>query len=187
VNRRPISPTLGLVDVLYATPWVAGTLILHDISQVAVFALIPVFVASWWQDWISARAATSYFSGQLVGFDVLTAGNYVAMVDSWRQPVPADGVVSTALLVHWTLVFVIYIVWNIVIARASDDATRRAFIRFSLAEAPLVVIGAALAVVQHLDFKVPHVLQPLGIVLMASAHVGLLVFWRIMSRKDDRE
>jgi hypothetical protein len=187
VVRRPISPTLGLVDVLYTTPWVAGTLLLHDIPRVAVFVLVPVFIASWWQDWVSARAATSYFSGQLVGFDVLTAGNYVALVDSWRRPVPAGGIVSTALLVHWTLVFVIYIVWNLAIARTSDDATRQAFIRFSLAEAPLVVVGAALAVVQYLALDIPGIVQPLGIIMMAAGHIGLLVFWRIMSRKEDHE
>jgi hypothetical protein len=185
--RRPISPALGLVDVLYATPWVAGTLLLHEVPGLTAFLLIPIFVASWWQDWVSARAATSYFSGQLVGFDVLTAGNYVALVDSWRRPVPSGGVVSTALLVHWTLVFVIYIAWNLVIAKTSDDATRQAFIRFSLAEAPLVALGTTLIIIQHFALAVPDILGPLGIIIMGTAHIGLLVFWRIMSRKGDHE
>jgi hypothetical protein len=100
--------------------------------------------------------------------------------------VPADGVVSTALLVHWTLIFVIYIVWNLVIARTSDEATRRAFFRFSLAEAPLVVVGAVLVAAQYLRLDVSEAAQPLGIGLMAAAHVGLLVFWRLMSRREEQ-
>jgi hypothetical protein len=175
------------VDLIYATPWVLGAVLLHDVPDAVVFALVPLFVASWWQDWVSARAATSYFSGELVGFDILTAGNYVALASSWRDSAPPGGVVGSATLFHWTSIFVIYIAWNMAIARKADPPTRRAFIRFSLAEAPLVLIGGLLFVAQVSHWVVPEWAQPVGVTVLALAHVTLLVSWRIMSRKESDE
>ncbi len=174
---------MGLVDLIYATPWVVGVLLLHDIPHLITLAFVPVFVASWWQDWRSARAAASYFSAELVGFDVLTAGNYIGLVNGWRRPVGEGELVSTATLVHWTAVFVIYIAWNLALARKADEPTRRAFIRFSIAELPIALVGAALVAARIFDWQEPGWVQPVGIVALAIAHSCLLVLWRVMSRR----
>lgn len=147
--------------------------------------VVPILIASWWQDWLSARAATSYFSGELVGFDILTAGNYIALVDAWSRPVPAEALVSTPLLVHWTGVFVIYIAWNLTIIRQADPDTRKAFIKFSLWELPIALLGAALVLAQATAWAEPSWFQPVGVAALAAAHVTLLVTWRLMSRKEN--
>jgi hypothetical protein len=172
------------VDLIYAIPWVVGALLLHEVPNSTTLILAPVLIASWWQDWLSARAAASYFSGELVGFDLLTAGNYIGLVDSWRRDVPAGGLVSTELLVHWTGIFIIYIAWNLVIIRKADPATRSAFIKFSVAETPVAIVGSLLVVGQVGVWAQPSWVQPLGVTALAIAHVTLLVTWRIMSRKE---
>ena len=40
---------------------------------------------------------------------------------------------------------------------------------------------------QHFSLDVPGVLQPVGLICMAAAHIGLLVFWRLMSRKEGND
>jgi len=185
IARRPLSPTIGLVDLIYATPWVVGALFLHDIPQLVTAVFVPVFVASWWQDWRSARAATSYFSAELVGFDVLTAGNYIGLVSSWRHPVADGELVSTETLSHWTAVFVIYIVWNLALMREADAPTRRAFAWFCLAETPIALIGFGLIAARVLDWHEPVWAQSAGVVALAVAHVALLVLWRVMSRRGN--
>jgi hypothetical protein len=172
------------VDVIYVIPWVIGALVLHDVPTPPTLALVPLFVASWWQDWQSARAATSYFSGELVGFDALTAGNYIALVDGWHRPVPEGAWLSTPTLVSWTGVFAIYIAWNLAVMRKADSPTRRAFLRFTIAELPLLAIGCTLITLQVSSDHEPRWVQPSGIGLLALAHVALLVLWRLMSRKE---
>lgn len=173
------------MDLIYATPWVVGALVLHDIPNSIMLAFVPLLVASWWQDWLSARAAASYFSGELVGFDLLTAGNYIGLANGWGSDVPANGVVSTELLVHWTGIFVIYIAWNLVIIRKADPATRRAFIKFSVAEAPIAVVGLLLLLGQLGAWPQPSWVQPVGVVTLAIAHLTLLVAWRTMSGQEE--
>lgn len=173
------------MDLIYATPWVVGALVLHDLPNSIILALVPLFVASWWQDWLSARAAASYFSGELVGFDLLTAGNYIGLANGWSGHVPANGVASTELLVHWTGIFVIYIAWNLVIIRKADATTRSAFIKFSVAEAPIAMVGLLLLLGQLGVWPQPAWVQPVGVVALAIAHLTLLVTWRIMSRKEE--
>ncbi len=173
------------MDLIYAIPWVVGALILHEVPNSITLALVPLLVASWWQDWLSARAAASYFSGELVGFDLLTAGNYIGLANAWRSDVPVNGVVSTELLVHWTGIFVIYIAWNLVIIRKADPTTRRAFIKFSIAEAPIAVVGLLLLLGQLGVWPQPSWVQPVGVAALAIAHLTLLVTWRIMSRKEE--
>lgn len=172
------------MDVIYVIPWVIGALVLHDIPTYPMLALVPLFAASWWQDWQSARAATSYFSGELVGFDALTAGNYIVMVDGWRRPVPEGAWLSTSTLISWTGVFAIYIAWNLAVIRQADPPTRRAFLRFTIAELPLLAIGCVLITLQVSSHDEPRWAQPLGIGLLALAHVALLVVWRLMTRKE---
>ncbi|KUN85534.1 hypothetical protein AQJ66_13580 [Streptomyces bungoensis] len=162
-----------------------GSLLLHDIPTPVTLALLPLFIASWWQDWRSARTATSYFSGELVGFDALTAGNYVALVDGWRRPAPQGAWLSTATLISWAGVFAIYVAWNVAVMRKADQATRKAFLRFTLAELPLLAIGIALIAVQTTVGWDIRWLQPVGVGLLAASHAALLVMWRVMSAKED--
>lgn len=161
-----------------------GALLLHDIPHPVTLLLLPLFVASWWQDWQSARTATSYFSGELVGFDALTAGNYVALVDGWRRPVPEGAWLSTATLISWTGVFAIYIAWNLTVMRESDPPTRRAFLRFTLAELPLLAVGTALVVMQLHLVEESRWISLTGVCVLATAHAALLILWRVMSAKQ---
>ncbi|MGP3922429.1 hypothetical protein [Streptomyces sp. 8N616] len=184
IQRRPQPPALGLVDVIYVTPWVIGALVLHDVANTLTLAFIPLFVASWWQDWQSARAATSYFSGELVGFDALTAGNYIALADGWSRPVPDGAWLSTPTLISWTGVFAIYISWNLAVIRKADPPTRRAFLRFTIAELPLLAIGCTLVALQLGFDDEPGWVHPAGVGTLALAHAALLVFWRLMSQKE---
>lgn len=160
-----------------------GALLLNNIPNILTLVLVPLFVASWWQDWRSARTASSYFSSELVGFDALTAANYVGLVDGWRRSVPHDALLSTTTLVHWTAVFVIYIAWNLAILRKADGPTQRAFLSFSVAEVPLVAIGVTLVAAQATRWTEPRWLQPVGIITLAVSHVALLILWRLMSRR----
>ncbi|MER7969351.1 hypothetical protein ABTX35_10210 [Streptomyces sp. NPDC096080] len=147
--------------------------------------LLPLFIASWWQDWQSARTATSYFSGELVGFDALTAGNYIALVDGWRRPAPHGAWLSTPTLISWTTVFAIYVAWNLAVMRKADTPTRKAFLRFTIAEIPLLALGIALIAVQTSVGWGNRWLQPIGVGLLAASHAGLLIMWRIMSAKEE--
>lgn len=157
---------------------------LGSVPRPETLLFVPVFVASWWQDWRSARAASSYFAADLVGFDVLTAGNYIGLVVGWRTEPEELHLVSTATLAHWTAVFAIYIAWNLTLIKKADEPTRRAFIRFSVAETPIVLVGVVLVAARLLEWWEPVWLQPAGIIVMAVAHVSFLVFWALMSRRE---
>lgn len=183
--RPPGAPPLGLVDVIYLTPWVVGILRVHDISGLTTTLLIPIFVASWWQDWRSARAAATYFAGSLAGFDALTAANYAALADGWHRPATSGMFVSPQTLFHWSAVFLIYIVWNLALIRSAEPRTRRVFLIFSLVEVPFVLIGAALATAAALDHPPVRWLTLSGITALAAGHAALLVAWRLMSGHEE--
>lgn len=162
-------------------------MLLHQVSNLATAVLVPLFIASWWQDWRSARAATSYYSAELVGFDVLTAGNYVGLANGWRLPTTPEQVVSTATLAHWTAIFAIYIVWNLALIREADEPTRKAFIKFNIAELPLVILGIFLLAARLFELHMIRLMQSVGIAILALAHLILLVSWRVMSRGGSNE
>lgn len=183
---RPLgAPPLALVDVIYLVPWIVGILFVHEIAGLTTLLLVPVFVASWWQDWRSARAAATYFMGSLAGFDALTAANYAALADSWRRPVASGMFLSPQTFFHWTGVFVIYILWNLALMRSAEPRTRRVFLIFSLAETPLVIIGAALTAAAILHTAPERWLTVAGIAVLAAGHIALLVAWRVMSGQDE--
>lgn len=183
--QRPVGPPpVGLVDLIYLFPWVVGALVLHEIRGVTTLLLVPVFAASWWQDWRSARFATTYYAAFLVGSDTLTAANYAALADGWRHHYDHSMLLSSQTYFHWTAIFVIYIVWNLVLARSGDAPTRRMFRWFSVAEAPLVVIGSGLTALSILHHAVENWVVLSGVIVLALGHVGLLVGWRLMSRSS---
>lgn len=186
IANKPSSPTLGLVDLIYATPWVLGAFLLRDIPGTMTLVLVPLFAASWWQDWRSARLAATYFSGQLVGFDLLTAGNYIGLVTAWTEDAPEDGILSTYTLFHWTAVFVIYIVWNLMVIRQADASTRRAFWAFTVAEIPVAAVGSVLFTAQVTAWDPPAWLQPTGVGALAVSHIAFLVLWQVMTRREGR-
>lgn len=182
--RRGGAPALSLVDALYLTPWIFGIIFLRDLHGLTVTFLIPIFVASWWQDWRSARAADTYFSGYLTGFDALTAANYATLAISWKESPQSGMLLNSATFFHWTGIFVIYIVWNLALVRGADQRTRAMFIGFSLAELPLVVAGGLLTATAILHHPPSQPVVLAGISFLTAGHVALLVVWRIMSRGE---
>jgi len=185
LTQRAVGPpTLGLVDVIYLFPWVVATLILHDIKGIVSLLLVPLFAASWWQDWRSARAATTYYAGVMVGSDAITSANYAALADGWRRGFDPGMLLSSQTYFHWSAIFAIYIVWNLVLIRSGDQRTRKMFIWFSVAEAPLLVVSTLLSVASILHHPLFKWVVVVGIVFLAVGHVLLLVGWRLMSRSD---
>jgi hypothetical protein len=168
---------------MYLTPWVVGIVFLHHVHGLTVILLIPIFVASWWQDWRSARAAATYYAGHLAGFDALTAANYATLAISWQDNASSGMLLSSPALFHWTAIFVIYIVWNLALVPGADPKTKRMFIGFSLAEFPLVVVGGLLTAAAILHRPPNESLVLAGISMLAASHLALLVVWRLMSRE----
>lgn len=183
--RHAPGPSIALVDLIYATPWVVGALTFPRIGAVVGYSLIPLFAVSWWQDWKSARAAASYFAARLVPFDVLTAGNYIGLAVSLQWRPAGDSVVNTRTIFHWAAIFLIYIAWNLAIAKDSDAKTRKVFAFFSLAEVPLALIGIGLTTTAAFAWRIGAWPYWAGLSVMAAGHVGLLVAWRLMSRSED--
>jgi hypothetical protein len=182
-GRRAGTPALGLVDAMYLTPWVVGIIFLRHVHGLTVILLIPIFVASWWQDWRSARAAATYFAGHLAGFDALTAANYATLAISWQDNASSGMLLNAATLFHWTAIFVIYIAWNLALVPGADPKTRSMFIGFSLAELPVVVIGALLTAAAILHRPPSQPLTITGVSVVAGCHLAFLVVWRLMSRE----
>jgi hypothetical protein len=178
------TPALGLVDAIYLTPWVIGIIFLRNVHGLTVILLIPVFVASWWQDWRSARAAATYFAGHLAGFDALTAANYATLAISWQQQASRGMLLSAETLFHWAGIFAIYILWNLALVPGSDRSTRRMFIWFSVAELPLVVLAGLLTTAAISHHPPSRSIVIAGISILAAGHIGLLGMWRYISRRN---
>lgn len=175
---RGSSHARWLVNIIYAAPLLAGAYLLREIPAWAALIVAPVLVASWCQDWLSARAVTPQKSGKLLGFDILAAANYVCIIAAWEQPAPANGFVSTSLLVHWSGIFIIYIAWNASLVGTVDDVTRRQLIKFSLLETPLAAMGLTLAFAQAAAWQQAGWVQPTGVLLLGFMHLALLASWR---------
>lgn len=179
------APSVGLVDLVYATPWVVGALSLGHVQHLSTVPFLVIFVASWWQDWKSARAATTFYSGELVGFDLLTAGNYVALAASLSALTQSDVWIGSRTVLHWAGIFAIYIAWNLWIIRDADGATRRIFIIFALAEIPLLGMCVTILLMREGVGQYASWLDDLLLVITAVGHAALLAAWRWMSRRAE--
>jgi hypothetical protein len=174
-------PPLALANLFYlaaplALAWQTSTL------STAALIILPVLSLSWFQDWRSCAIADDYYGGRLALFDIVTAANYVALARALELPASSEWTLSKYVFVQWGIIFVIYITWNLRLARDGDRATKRMMYIFSLIEVPAVALAGALVVVSGEGHSLADAGELLMVAGLVVIHLGLLVAWRVRSR-----
>lgn len=172
-------------ELIYLAPFVIGVSRLHLVEwDLEVLVALAVGV-SWYQDWLSAQAANTYFGRHLVTYDLLTAGNYVGVavaigLDS-DSPLP----ISAWLVFHWALIFLIYIIWNLRLARDGEPRTRRFMIGFSIVELPFLAALCLLVMATVTNRAwLSGAIADIIIAIVACGHLAMVAGWRILGSAE---
>ncbi len=174
-SQRSAPSVPNLVDLLYAVPAFAGSLALGSTTSALGIGLLGTATLSWFQDWLSAKAAASYFQGRLTLLDAITAANYFGLFLALERAGDASPVASHAVLVHYTAIFVIYALWNICLYRDSDPPTRRFLAGFGIVSAAEAVLAGS----------VIYTRARLPLAIALAAHVLVLFAWRRIQPSED--
>lgn len=182
-ERRQSEGLSSVGSLWYALPPVALAWNTPDLRGLSL-VIVPLFAWSWLQDWVSCEIANTYHGGRLALFDLLTACNYIALARGLEQGGHASWRLSDAATVHWGLIFVIYIAWNLRMAKESTPSTRRMLWRYSATEVGAVALAAALYVYGPGASLTAYLAIAMALVAL---HTGLLLAWRRSSREPKRQ
>jgi hypothetical protein len=131
-----------VADVTYLVGFAVAFVALSFVRTGILYVAYAVLFLSLFQDWRSARVAEARVGWFLPLLDKLTVLNYVgAFAALVLSPDPGLGY-SARLWLHWGFVFLVYILWNVAMARmpGTDKPSRDFFRLFSLAEVPVAAV-----------------------------------------------
>jgi len=181
----PLLETCTSVDILYLMGLGVIFVTFNSISAGVVYFIYPVLVWSIYQDWRSARVAQFRQHWYFLISDLLTVLNYIALSTALALPGHPKLGYSERIWLHWGLVFVIYIVWNIVMSYMpdTDDKSRKFFLKYSLIESPIVIYCLLL----FFEAKTGFILLSTGsnilshpaalLIVMGLVHTSILFYW----------
>src|ERR1700722_6097564 len=169
----------GRVPPIHLIYLAAPLALAWETSKLSVAALIvlPTLAFSWLQDWRSCAIASDYYEGRLVMFDVLTAANYVALARALELPSTSHWRISQFVFIHWALIFVIYMTWNLRLAQDGDAATSRMMRRFTAAESLPLSIAVTLIILAGEGDTVTNTVELVLVVMLMAIHGGLIWHW----------
>jgi len=181
----PLLEATSSVDVLYLLGLTVAFVVFSFISIPVVYAIYPVLIWSIYQDWRSARVAQKRRHWYFLLSDLMTVFNYIGLFIALAFPAHPDLGYSERIWLHWGLVFLIYIVWNLVMMALPDtDAqSRDFFLKYSLVETPIVVFCFLIffEAKTKFVFNITHVnFLTLGapfLVSMGLIHFAILAYW----------
>lgn len=187
MTRRidPLLETPSSVDILYMLGLAVAFVVFGFIAIPVVYVIYPVLIWSIYQDWRSASVAEKRRHWYFLLSDLLTVFNYTCLFVSLALPGRAELGYSERIWLHWGLVFLIYIVWNLVMRALPDtDAPSRSFfLRYSLVEIPIVAFCFLIFFEANTKFffNITNVnilkLGTLFLVLMGLTHFTILFYW----------
>lgn len=173
------------IEVLYLLGMVVAFAAFSFLSSPVLYIVYPVLLWSIYQDWRSARIAQQRRHWYFIISDLITVFNYVSLFIALVLPPHAELGYSERIWLHWGLVFLIYIIWNLVMRALpdTDAASKSFFLRYSLVELPIVIFCLLVFIEAKTGFlfgliKLDILMLGTPLLLaMAGIHLFILVYW----------
>ena len=193
-TRDPLLDNPTTIDVLYLLGIFVAFVSLSFIKIPILYVVYSVLLWSIYQDWRSARVAEIRQHWYFLISDLLTVLNYISLFIALTTSPNTRLGYSEQIWLHWGLVFLIYIIWNLVMRQMpdTDKSSKKFFLNYSILETPIVVY----CFIIYLEAKLQIILDGLGfdllkysfllLIIMAITHSGILFYWAFQTYRNNR-
>jgi len=171
------------VDIFYAITIIIAFSVSYYVSNHVLYFTLLVLILSILLDWKSAEVTLIRNHPIFLFSDLISVYNYISLLLALTFQKSSTEPFSRLIWVHYFLVFVIYLGWNLtlLLVEKSDETTKRFFIGFSIAEC----IGTIIPLVMLVD-SLNHLMSNiLGIdinnygefliILLSSYHLIIII------------
>ena len=155
------------------------------ISTNILYIVFPILIWSLYQDWRSARVAEQRQNWIFNIMDIITVFNYTSIFIALTLPSHTKLAYSERIWIHWGIIFIIYIIWNIIMMRMSDtdEKSRSFFLKVSTIEIPIPIYCFTI----YLEAKIGFILKVINfdilvyssylLIIMVIIHSIILSYW----------